>query len=72
MLTSVLFLLWLSGATINFIVSMNEYFSAKRMLYANSTPLCDERLMSLIEKVRADCRLKRRVEVRVFDDMLVA
>ena len=72
MLTSVLFLLWLSGATINFIVSMNEYFSAKRTLYANSTPLCDERLMSLIEKVRADCRLKRRVEVRVFDDMLVA
>ena len=71
-ITTALFLLWLSGAMINFIVSMNEYFSAKRMLYDNSTPLRDERLLSLIEQVRAECHVKQEIEVRVFDDMLVA
>ena len=71
-LTTALFLLWLSGAMISFIVSMNEYFGTKRLLYANSSVCKDEKLLSVFDECRRECGVKHRIEVRVFDDMLVA
>lgn len=66
-ISTVVFVLWLSGAVISFARAMSAYYEAKRLMLCGSGECSDPRLISLLDECKRDMRLSRNVRLRLFD-----
>ncbi len=66
-IASIIFSVWIIGASIHFAFALNDYFQAKKLLMLSSEPCRERRMSRLLEESKQRLGVRRSIRLRMLD-----